>query len=80
MQGETAQGLVTSWIDELSGKVSISASTVQDHLIDLWGLLDDGEIRGEVERWLTETLQRELYIVDDVVERLREMLEAERVA
>ena len=59
------------WIAQLGDRVSVSASVVQDHLLDLWGLLPDGDGRRTVEQWLTETLERELYRTDDVIERLR---------
>ena len=43
--------------------MSVPASVVQDGLLDLWGHLPEGETRTEVERWLTETLERSLYSV-----------------
>jgi hypothetical protein len=52
---------------------------VQDRLLDLWGLLDDGDTRRAVERWLTETLDRHLYMNDDLVSRLRSLVELEAV-
>jgi hypothetical protein len=61
---------VETWVAELGDRVSISASKVQDGLFDLWGLLPDGEARRTVEVWLTETLERELYTTEDVIERL----------
>jgi hypothetical protein len=61
---------VGSWIGQLADQVTVSASTVQDHLIDLWGELEEGDTRREVERWLTETLDRELYLAEDVIDRL----------
>jgi hypothetical protein len=67
---------VESWIGELADQFSVSASTVQDHLIDLWGALDEGETRRQVERWLTETLHRELYLAEDVVNRLNGLMVA----
>ena len=62
---------VERWVAELSEGLSLSASSVQDRLFDLWGLLDDGDMRREIERWLTETLDRHLYPSDEVVSRLR---------
>jgi len=55
----------------LSDGLSLSSLAVQDRLLDLWGMLDDGAARREVERWLTETLDRNLYTSDDLVARLR---------
>jgi hypothetical protein len=75
----TVDEIVESWIGELADQVSVSASTVQDHLLDVWGAVEDGDTRREVERWLTETLGRELYLVEDVVDRLTELVMVERV-
>jgi hypothetical protein len=71
---ETIDGLVAEWRAELDGQVSVSASTVQDHLLDLWGRLPEGDARDQVERWLTETLQRNLYQVSDIDARLAGVL------
>ena len=38
------------------------------------GLLNEGPAREEVERWLTETLRRNLYSVSDINERLETFL------
>ena len=61
---------------ELDGQVSVSASEVQDHLLDLWGRMPDSGARSQVERWLTETLVRNLYSVSDINERLETLLPA----
>jgi hypothetical protein len=65
-----------AWLAELTDQMSVPASAVQDHLLDLWGALDEGPVRGEVERWLTETLRRNLYSVSDINERLETLLPA----
>ena len=65
-----------AWLAELADQVSVSASDVQDHLLDLWGVLDEGPTRIEVERWLTETLGRNLYSVSDINDRLDGLLPA----
>jgi hypothetical protein len=52
---------------------------VQDRLFDLWGLLDDGDTRRAVEKWLTETLDRHLYTSEDLVSRLRSLVDLEAV-
>jgi hypothetical protein len=67
---ETIDGLVAAWRAELDGQISVSASTVQDRLLELWGRLPEGESRREVEQWLTETLHRNLYQVNDIDARL----------
>ncbi len=73
---ETIDTLVAEWRTELDGQISVSASTVQDHLLDLWGRLPEGNARAQVERWLTETLQRNLYQVADIDARLAGVLPA----
>jgi len=62
---------------QLEGQVSVPASLVQDGLLDLWGFLPEGDTRTEVERWLTETLERQLYYVADVDARLASVLPAD---
>ena len=61
---------MAAWRSEIDGQISVSASTVQDHLLELWGRLPDGDVRQRVEGWLTETLQRNLYQVSDIDARL----------
>jgi hypothetical protein len=71
--------VVEAWIAELSDQLAVSASTVQDRLLDLWGLLPEGETRRTVEHWLTETLERQLYTTADITDRLRQLGELETV-
>ena len=73
-QSSTLESIVTAWRAELDGTTSVSATEVQDHLLELWGTLPDGEKRSEVERWLTETLARQLYAVTDIDARLERVL------
>ena len=68
---------VAAFRRQLEGQVSVPASVVQDCLLDLWGLLPEGDTRSEVERWLTETLERHLYDVADVDARLASVLPAD---
>jgi len=67
---EDADSLVAAFRHQLEGQASVPASVVQDTLLDLWGALPEGESRTEVERWLTETLERNLYSVSDIDARL----------
>jgi hypothetical protein len=67
---EDADSVLAAFRSQLEGHVSVPASVVQDTLLDLWGVLPEGESRTEVERWLTETLERSLYAVSDVDARL----------
>ena len=67
---EDADSLLAAFRLQLEGQVSVPASVVQDTLLDLWGVLPEGDSRTQVERWLTETLERHLYVVSDVDARL----------
>jgi hypothetical protein len=69
--GTSVEAAVESWIAELSDGLSLSSSAVQDRLLDLWGMVDEGDLRRAIERWLTETLDRNLYRSDDLITRLR---------
>lgn len=64
------EGAIAAFRGQLEGQVSVPATVVQDCLLDLWAKLPEGEPRTEVERWLTETLERHLYVVSDVDARL----------
>jgi len=71
--------VIDAWIAELGDQLAVSASAVQDRLLDLWGILPEGETRRTVEDWLTETHHRELYTSADLVDRLRQLGELETV-
>ncbi len=71
---ERTEAAVSAFRRQLEGQVSVPASVVQDGLLDLWGLLPAGDSRTVVERWLTETLERNLYSVTDVDSRLDTVL------
>lgn len=68
------EAAVAAFRGQLEGQVSVPASVVQDCLLDLWGSLPEGDGRSEVERWLTETLERHLYSVSDVDARLASVM------
>lgn len=72
----SAVEVAEAWLAELEDRISVPASDVQDHLLDLWGALDEGPVRSQVEDWLTETLRRNLYSVSDINERLETLLPA----
>ncbi|HET9077461.1 MAG TPA: hypothetical protein VFN68_11050 [Acidimicrobiales bacterium] len=72
--GERIEAAVSAFRRQLEGQVSVPASVVQDGLLDLWGILPEGDTRAVVERWLTETLERNLYSVTDVDSRLDKVL------
>jgi hypothetical protein len=71
--------IVEAWVTDLGDQLAVSASAVQDRLLDLWGLLPEGETRRTIENWLTETLHRELYTSADITDRLRQLGELETV-
>ena len=68
------EAAVAAFRQQMEGQVSVPATLVQDCLLDLWGSLPEGESRAEIERWLTETLERQLYAVTDVDARLASVL------
>jgi len=72
------EGVVAAFRDQLRGQVSVTASVVQDGLLDIWAAMDEGAPRTEIERWLTETLERSLYQVTDIDSRLESVLPASR--
>ena len=67
---EHVDAAIAAFRNQLEGQVSVPATLVQDCLLDVWAKLPEGEPRSEVERWLTETLERHLYVVADVDARL----------
>jgi hypothetical protein len=71
---KSIETLVAEWKVELDGQQSVSATNVQDRLLDLWGQLPEGDTRAEIEQWLTETVQRHLYAVADIDARLQKVL------
>ena len=73
---EDADAAIAAFRTQLEGQVSVPATVVQDCLLDLWAKLPEGEPRTEVERWLTETLERHLYVVSDVDARLESVFSA----
>jgi hypothetical protein len=74
MAGTPVEVAVESWVAQLRDQVSVSASSVQDRLFDVWGLLPEGDARRVVGEWLTETLDRSLYVTDDIIDRLENLL------
>ncbi len=74
VEQDQTEAAVAAFRRQLEGQLSVSASVVQDGLLDIWGLLPDGDSRAEVERWLTETLDRSLYEVADIDARLANVL------
>jgi len=71
---EQTEAAIAAFRHQLDGQISVSATVVQDGLLDLWGLLPEGVSRSLVERWLTETLERSLYAVQEVDDRLAAVL------
>ena len=74
---ERTEAAISAFRRQLEGQVSVPASVVQDGLLDLWGIMPEGDSRSVVERWLTETLERNLYSVTDVDSRLDAVLAAQ---
>ena len=77
VEADQTEAAIAAFRRQLDGQVSVPSSVVQDCLLDLWGLLPEGDSRTQVERWLTETLERSLYQVTDVDARLASVIPAE---
>ena len=73
-QPDSIEPIISAWRSELDGRGSVPASDVQDRLLDLWGHLPEGDVRSEIERWITETLARHLYQAEDIDARLERVL------
>lgn len=71
---DETEAAIFAFKGQLEGQVSVSASLVQDGLLEIWGLLPEGDTRAQIERWLTETLERNLYDVTDVTARLESVV------
>jgi hypothetical protein len=65
---------IRTWLESLEAETSVSAGTVQDRLLDMWGDFPEGLARKNVETWLSETLGRSLYMASDVRQRLDGLL------
>ena len=76
-ESDRTEAAVAAFRRQLEGQVSVPASVVQDGLLDIWGSLPEGDTRATVEKWLTETLGRNLYAVTDVDSRLDAVLSAQ---
>lgn len=61
--------------DAAATETYLSASRVQGHLFDLYGEVDADEAKRLVERWLTLTIQRDLFSSAELVEMLDELEE-----
>ena len=57
----------------LAGETYLSSSRVQNRLLDLWSELRDTPAAARVERWLTLSIERELFSTAELVEFLDEL-------
>jgi hypothetical protein len=71
---DQTEAAIAEFKRQLEGQISVSASLVQDGLLEIWGQLPEGDTRTQIERWLTETLERNLYAVTDVTARLESVV------
>jgi len=73
-QGEdgvpAARRRIEDWRSEAADAGVVSASAVQNRLFDLWGDLRDVPAVSEVEKWLTLTVERQLFSGKELVEFL----------
>jgi hypothetical protein len=64
---------IGSWREALRTETYLSPSRAQDPLFALWGELRDTPAAPMVERWLTLTVQRELFSGAELIEFLDEL-------
>jgi hypothetical protein len=51
-------------------ETTFGAGTMQDLMFDMWGATKDTPAQPEVERWLTLTIERNLFSADEVRDAL----------
>lgn len=76
--GMTAQQLIADWRAVIQPDAYFSSSRVQDRLFDLYAELGELPAGAVIERWLTLTIQRDLFSGAEILELLQE-LEAQLV-
>ena len=64
---------IQDWRGALAGDTYLSPSRVQEHLFDLWSEVRDTPAARLVERWLTLTIERELFSAAELIEFLDEL-------
>jgi hypothetical protein len=71
----TAEALerIDTWRQRLSDQTVVSASEVQDRLFDLYGDLQPLPQLEKLKPWLSLTIQRELFSVDELQAFLSEL-------
>lgn len=64
---------IDEWRQALAGETFVSPSRVQDPLFALWSELRDTPAARLVEKWLTLTIERELFSSVELIEFLDEL-------
>ena len=64
---------IGTWRDSLRTETYLSPSRAQDRLFTLWGELRDTPGAAMVERWLTLTIERDLFSAVELIEFLDEL-------
>jgi len=64
---------IGAWREALRTETYLSPSRAQDRLFTLWGELRDTPGAAMVERWLTLTIERELFSAVELIEFLDEL-------
>ena len=64
---------IESWREALRAETYLSPSRAQDSLFALWGEVRDTPAAPMVERWLTLTVQRDLFSGIELIEFLDEL-------
>jgi hypothetical protein len=64
---------IDTWRETLRTETYLSPSRAQDRLFTLWGDLRDTPGAAMVERWLTLTIERDLFSTVELIEFLDEL-------
>lgn len=70
---DTTEQIIEQWRASAADEAYFSASRVQNHLFDLYGLVGTEEAKRLVEMWLTLTIQRDLFSGVELLEMLDEL-------
>lgn len=70
---DTTDQIIQAWRATAAEQAYFSASRVQSHLFDLYGVVGTDEAQRLVETWLSLTIQRDLFSGKELVEMLDEL-------
>jgi hypothetical protein len=64
---------IKAWRDDLRGATYLSPSRTQDRLFGLWGELRDTPAARMIEKWLTLSIERDLFSGAELIDFLDEL-------